>query len=89
MTPPQVEKEEPAARPLRWKTITGGRLLEIGMLASATGLAVALLLLLLLGKLDVMSSAALLRYGTLLVNLGTAAFMICAAGRLVTWTSKK
>lgn len=52
-------------------------------------LAGGVLLLLLLGKLDVMSSAALLKYGIMLINLAFTTFIMCAAARLALWFAKK
>lgn len=69
--------------------MTGARVLEIGMLVSSTGLAFGVVVLLLLGKLDVVSLAAIQKYGTILINVGTTIFLMCAAARLATWSLKK
>jgi len=59
------------------------------MLGSSIVLAGGVLVLLLLGKLHVMSSAALLKYGIILINLAFTTFIMCAAARLALWFAKK
>lgn len=89
MTPQEIEKPESAeAVPPRWKPLNASRFFELGMIGSSTGLAGGIIVLLLLGKLDVLSTPALLKYGTIIINLGTSIFLVCAAVRLATWSAK-
>jgi hypothetical protein len=88
MSPQQAEKSESEAIPTRWKPLNASRFFELGMIGSATGLAGGIIVLLLLGKLDVLSTPALLKYGTIIINLGTSIFLVCGAVRLATWSFK-
>jgi len=84
-----VDAQEITVTASRWKMLTGTRLLELGMLASSIGLAGGVILLLILGKLEIIPATGLLKYATVLINIGATTFMICAAGRVAVWSKKK